>query len=105
MVTPRDIAPEVLLTYLRLPVICELLDLFASASMYPAITDADIFNLPLPQIPDAVADQVTQNVIAARAAKARAASMLEAAKRAVEIVIEDGERAAMAYLDQAEGAT
>ncbi len=28
VVTPRDIAPEVLLTYLRLPVICELLDLF-----------------------------------------------------------------------------
>jgi hypothetical protein len=104
VVTPRDIAPEVLLTYLRLPVICELLDLFASASMYPAITDADIFNLPLPHIPDAVADQVTQNVIAAKAAKARAASLLEAAKRAVEIAIEDGEPAAMVYLDQAEGA-
>lgn len=104
VVTPRDIAPEVLLTYLRLPVICELLDLFASASMYPAITDADIFNLPLPDIPDAVADQVTQNVIAAKAAKARAASMLEAAKRAVEIAIEDGEPAAMAYLDRAERA-
>jgi type I restriction enzyme S subunit len=104
VVTPRDIAPEVLLTYLRLPVICELLDLFASASMYPAITDADIFNLPLPHIPDAVADQVTQNVIAAKAAKARAANLLEAAKRAVEIAIEDGEPAAMAYLDQAEGA-
>lgn len=104
VVTPRDIAPEILLTYLRLPVICELLDLFASASMYPAITDADIFNLPLPHIPDAVADQVTQNVIAAKAAKARAASMLQAAKRAVEIAIEDGEPAAMAYLDQAEGA-
>ncbi len=104
VVTPRDIAPEVLLTYLRLPVICELLDLFASASMYPAITDADIFNLPLPHIPDAVADQVTQNVIAAKAAKDRAASLLEAAKRAVEVAIEDGEPAAMAYLDQAEGA-
>lgn len=100
VVTPREIAPEVLLTYLRLPVICELLDLFASASMYPAITDADIFNLPLPHIPDAVADQVTQNVIAAKAAKARAGSMLEAAKRAVEIAIEDGEPAAIAYLDQ-----
>lgn len=102
VMTPRDIAPEVLLTYLRLPVICELLDLFASASMYPAITDADIFNLPLPHIPDAVAGQVTQNVIAAKAAKSRAASMLEAAKRTVEIAIEDGEPVAMAYLDQAE---
>ncbi|ODM44900.1 hypothetical protein A9O63_03820 [Cereibacter johrii] len=104
VVAPRDIAPEVLLTYLRLPVICELLDLFASASMYPAITDAAIFNLPLPHVPDVVADQVTQSVIAAKAAKARAASMLEAAKRAVEVAIEAGEPAAMASLDQAEGA-
>jgi type I restriction enzyme S subunit len=103
VVTPRDVAPEVLLTYLRLPVICELLDLYASASMYPAITDADVFNLPLPRIPDAVADQVTQNVIAAKTAKARAANMLDAAKRAVEIAIEDGESAAITYLDQAEG--
>lgn len=104
VVTPRDIAPEVLLTYLRLPVICELLDLYASASMYPAITDADIFNLPLPHIPDAVAYQVTQDVIAAKAAKASAANLLEAAKRAVEIAIEDGEPAAIAYLDQTVGA-
>ncbi len=102
--TPRDITPEVLLTYLRLPVICELLDLFASASMYPAITDADIFNLPLPHVRDAVADQVKQNVIAAKAAKARAATMFEAAKRAVEIAIEDGEPAAVAYLAEVEGA-
>lgn len=104
VVQPHDIAPEVLLTYLRLPVICELLDLFASASMYPAITDADIFNLPLPNIPDDVAEEVTHNVREAKAAKASAANMLEVAKRAVEIAIEDGEPAAMAFLDQAEEA-
>ncbi|MBY5976153.1 hypothetical protein KUV39_05825 [Phaeobacter italicus] len=104
VVQPQDIAPEVLLTYLRLPVICELLDLFASASMYPAITDADIFNLPLPNIPNEVTEEVTRNVQEAKAAKASAANMLEAAKRAVEIAIEDGEPAAMAFLDQAEEA-
>lgn len=103
VVTPRDIAPEVLLTYLRLPVICELLDLFASASMYPAITDADIFNLPLPHIPDNVAEQMTQNVRAAKVAKAQAATMLATAKRAVEIAIEDGEPAAMAFINEAQG--
>lgn len=104
VVQPQDIAPEVLLTYLRLPVICELLDLFASASMYPAITDADIFNLPLPNIPNEVTEEVTRNVQEAKAAKASAANMLEAAKRAVEIAIEDGEPAAMTFLDQAEEA-
>lgn len=104
VVQPKQIAPEALLTYLRLPVICELLDLYASASMYPAITDNDIFNLPLPILPDDVMDQVIANVRGARLAKARASSMLDAAKRAVEIAIEDSETAAMVYLDQAEGA-
>jgi hypothetical protein len=102
VVQPHAVAPEVLLTYLRLPVICELLDLYASASMYPAITDADIFNLPLPTIPDYIAEQITRNVQDAKTAKARATNMLDAAKRAVEIAIEDGEPAAMSFLDQAE---
>lgn len=104
VVNPQDIAPEVLLTYLRLPVICELLDLYASASMYPAITDSDIFNLPMPELPDAVATQIVAHVQNARAAKARAAALLDAAKRAVEIAIEDSETAAMAYLATVEGA-
>lgn len=103
VVQPKGIAPEVLLTYLRLPVICELLDLYASASMYPAITDSDIFNLPLPILTDEVMDQVIADVRNARQAKARASALLDAAKRAVEIAIEDSEDAALAYLDNAEG--
>lgn len=105
VVNPRGIAPEVLLTYLRLPVLCELLDLYASASMYPAITDADIFNLPLPYIDDLVAAQVIQNVQVANSAKARAVALLEVAKRAVEVAVEQGEPAALAYLNQIEAAT
>lgn len=104
VVDPQDIAPEVLLTYLRLPVICELLDLYASASMYPSITDANIFNLPMPELPDAVASQIVAHVQNARAAKARAAALLDAAKRAVEIAIEDSEAAALAHLATVEGA-
>jgi hypothetical protein len=104
VVEPQTIAPEVLLTYLRLPVICELLDLFASASMYPAISENDIFNLPLPNIAIDVSEAVTSSVTNAKSAKARAAAMLEAAKRAVEIAIEDSQAAAMAYLTQAEEA-
>jgi hypothetical protein len=84
-------------------VICELLDLFASASMYPAITDADIFNLPMPELPDAVTTQIVTHVQNARAAKARAAALLDAGKRAVEIAIEHGEAAALDYLTAAEG--
>lgn len=104
VIDPHKIAPELLLTFLRLPVICELLDIYASASMYPAVTDAHIFGLPFPQIDAAVEAQVVASIQDARQAKAQAAHLLEAAKRAVEIAIEDGEPAALAFLDAAEGA-
>lgn len=102
VIEPQDIAPEVLLTYLRLPVICELLDLYASASMYPAITDADIFDLPFPALPHEVAQSVVKYVTDAKTAKKRAAELLNAAKRAVEIAIEDSEASALAFLDGVE---
>ncbi|MGA7933059.1 MAG: hypothetical protein WCA35_05890 [Kovacikia sp.] len=35
---PAKVQPEVLLVYLRLPIICEILDLHTTASMYPAIS-------------------------------------------------------------------
>lgn len=98
VIRPHSVASELLLTYLRLPAICELLDIYASASMYPAITDADIFGLPIPEIDEAVESQVVRNVRDARAAKMQAAQLLDAAKRAVEIAIEDGEDAAIAFL-------
>ncbi|MDX2240116.1 MAG: N-6 DNA methylase [Leptolyngbyaceae cyanobacterium bins.302] len=37
---PINVEPEVLLVYLRLPVVCEILDLHTTASMYPAINPA-----------------------------------------------------------------
>ena len=37
---------EVLLTYLRLPVFCELINLHTTASMYPAIAATDLLALP-----------------------------------------------------------
>lgn len=97
---PTGIRPELLLTFLRLPIICELMDLLASASMYPAISEAEILGLPLPSVDDATEKAVVAAVQEGRAARARAHSLLDAAKRAVEIAIEDSEAAALAYLDK-----
>jgi restriction endonuclease S subunit len=36
-----------LLAFLRLPLVCELMNLHASASMYPAISSADVLRLPI----------------------------------------------------------
>jgi type I restriction enzyme, S subunit len=97
---PTAVTPEVLMTFLRLPVICELMDLYGSASMYPAISESDILGLPVPMVTDEVADSVTAAVQSAFAARARSRALLSSAKRAVEIAIEQGEDAALAYLSE-----
>lgn len=96
---PREIAPEVLLTYLRLKPVCELMDLYASASLYPAISERDLVSLPIPAISPQVQIEIKASVLAARQAKQRAMQLLDAAKRAVEIAIEDSESAALTYLE------
>jgi len=89
-----------LVTYLRLLPVCELMDLHCSASLYPAISEKDLLSLPIPKIGREVQQKVDAAVLAGRASTARAAQLLDAAKRAVEIAIEDSEAAALAYLDQ-----
>lgn len=95
---PRAIRPDALLTYLRLPPVCALMDLHTSASLYPAISEADLLALPIPKIPDAVQQEIESLAEAGRQAKRRSAQLLDAAKCAVEIAIEQDEAAAMAYL-------
>lgn len=96
---PRAISSDVLLTYLRLPPVCTLMDLHTSASMYPAISEADLLALPIPEIPAATQRTIEKSVQAARQAKQHATHLLDTAKRAVEIAIEHDEKSALAYLE------
>lgn len=96
---PSNIASEVLLTYLRLKPVCELMDLFTSASMYPAISEADLLALPIPVIPDPVQTSICSKVRDAAATRAQSAHLLDAVRSAVEIAIEDSEAAALTYLE------
>jgi hypothetical protein len=95
---PRAIPSDVLLTYLRLPPVCALMDLHTSASMYPAISEADLLALPIPKVSAATQQAIEKSALAARHAKQRATQLLDAAKRAVEIAIEKDEKSALAYL-------
>lgn len=65
---------------------------------------SDVERFFVPDLPLAKQVKFEEIYTAVGEAKARAKALLEAAKRALEIAIEDGEPAAMAYLDQAEGA-
>lgn len=94
----RNIQPEVLLTFLRLPVVCGLMDLHTSASLYPAISESDLMNLPFPEIGQVEGDAIVKHVRDAHAARCRARDLLSAAQRAVEIAIEQDEAAALVHL-------
>jgi hypothetical protein len=95
----QKVRPEVLLTYLRLPVICELMNLHTSASMYPAISEREILALPFRKVGDDASTAICDAVARAREAQTRAQSILDDAKCAVEIAIEESEEAAMRFLD------
>lgn len=97
---PRVISGEVLLTYLRLPLVCELMDLHTSATMYPAIAESDLLALPIPAIAADVQAEVEQAVRRSTQARQRATGLLNAAKCAIEIAIEDGESHALAYFKE-----
>jgi type I restriction enzyme, S subunit len=97
---PTRIKPEVLLTFLHTRIVCELMDLHTSASMYPAISEADILALPFPVIGRSVSNAVCAAVRKSQGARRRARDLLDRAKRAVEIAIEDSEAAALRFLDQ-----
>lgn len=99
VLTPKGISPELLLCYLKLPQICELMDLHTSASMYPAISVSDILGLPFKNPGKEAEEKIISLIQEARAKRANSKSLLERAKRAVEIAIEESEETALAYLD------
>jgi len=68
--------------------------------LYPS----DIARIMIWDAPDAVQQSVRAAILSAFDKERCANDLLEAAKRAVELAIKDGEPAAMAYLDQVEGA-
>lgn len=99
VLTPKGISSELLLCYLKLPQICELMDLHTSASMYPAISVPDILGLPFKHPGKQAEEKIVSLIQEARSKRAHSKSLLERAKRAVEIAIEESEETALAYLD------
>jgi hypothetical protein len=96
---PKNILTEVLLTYLRLPMICQLLDLHSSASLYPAISERDLLTIPIPRFDANTQMNVQKNVRAAQEGRKFAKGLLKAAERAVEIAIESSDADALAFLE------
>ncbi|WP_425074988.1 hypothetical protein [Sagittula sp. S175] len=99
-----DISPETLMVFLRATPAQSILKWCQDGSQHPRFSEGDLLSIPVPDAVAGVSDQITTIVQEGFAARHKARQLLEAAKRAVEIAIEDGEDAAMAFLDDAEGA-
>jgi hypothetical protein len=97
---PKRIAPEVLLTFLRLPPICELMNLYTSASMYPAISERDLLGLPIREVGSTAEKQIVKIVQESRARRLEAERLFDKSMRAIETAVERGEPKAMQRLDE-----
>lgn len=84
---PIDIEPELLLIYLRLPILAEILDLHTTATMYPAISTVDLMQIPITKPDASISNEIVIKVKQARAAQKEAKQLLEIAKQRVEQMI------------------
>ena len=92
VLTPRQgvdgVEPEVLLTYMRLPVICEVLDLHTTASMYPAIAVQRLMQIPV-MIPDKTRrEQIVAKVQEGMSLHRESVRLLTQAKKMLEDMVE-----------------
>lgn len=78
------IEPEVLLVYLRLPIVCEIMDLHTTASMYPAISQTDLLSIPIAIPSDEVRAGVSALIQQSQRSRRQSRGLLEEAKQRVE---------------------
>lgn len=81
------VSPELLLLYLRLPIVCEILDLSTTASMYPAISLVDLLSLPVTLPDHDVQRRIVSRVRESRQALKQANALWEDAKRRVQQMV------------------
>ena len=83
---------ETLMIYLRLKPLLDFSLKFNTGTSYPTITDEDILNFPLPKIDSKIQDQIKKKITEMYETKKLSKSLLEIAKRGVEMAIENGEQ-------------
>jgi hypothetical protein len=89
---------EVLMVYLRSVLPQVVFKWSQDGSNHPRFNEKELLALPVPHIEEGTQETIKAAVLASRQAKQRATQLLDAAKRAVEIAIEESEDAALAHL-------
>lgn len=94
------IRKEVLSTLLRTPLYKNWLLKWNVGSSYPVIKDEDILNLTIPVIKQEIQDQIAAKVQESFTLQKESKRLLDLAKHAVEVAIEQGEESAMKLLER-----
>jgi len=90
---------ETLMVFLRLKPLLDFSLKFNVGTSYPVITDEDILNFPLPKIVPEIQNQIKEKIIEMYTTKSLSKSLLEIAKRGVEMAIEKNEEEAGKWID------
>lgn len=89
---------EVLQVLLRTPMYRDWLLRFNVGTSYPVIKDEDVLNMPIPLLEDTVKQDVVNQIKEAASLRHKSKQLLEYAKQAVEMAIEQGEDVALTWL-------
>lgn len=90
--------PEALAFFLRSRVVQAILEYSQDGSQHPRFSDEALLNIPIPPSLLAIAPSMITALRSAHTARREAQSLLARAQRAVEIAIDDSERAALKYI-------
>ena len=90
---------ETLMVFLRLKPLLDFSLKFNTGTSYPTITDEDILNFPLPKIDSRTQEEIKKKITEMYEAKKLSKSLLEIAKRGVEIAIEKDEQEAEEWIE------
>ena len=93
-----DYPKEVLQVLLRTSMYRDWLLRFNVGTSYPVIKDEDVLNMPIPLLADNVKQDIVNKVNKSASLRHQSKQLLEYAKQAVEMAIEQGEDVALAWL-------
>lgn len=91
---------ETLFVFLRLKPLLDFSLKFNTGTSYPTITDEDVLNFPLPKIDSKTQEEIRKKIAEMYETKKLSKSLLEIAKRGIEIAIEKDEQVAEDWINQ-----
>ncbi len=96
---PLDgISPDLLMVFLRSAPVQTILKYCQEGNQHPRFGEANLLEIPFPDLLLKHSKDITSHIQSSHAARQEAQSLLDRAKRAVEIAIEKGEPAALKFL-------